>query len=459
MSIKYNWQHPDWPNFTYNSDGLRKTIDEYTKISANLQGQVSQLDQENKSAAYIYLMVEEAINTSEIEGENLNREEVRSSVARYLDLNLSQPKGLFHKENGIASLLIDVRKNFTNELSKELMCNWHRLLLTGQEDYCAKRDILIGEYRKGPVVIVIGTGDYERVVFEGPPGHTIEDEMSQFVNWYNSTSPFAKDGTYLPAPVRSAIAHMWFTSIHPFGDGNGRLARSISEHALFQDFDIPPLFSISTPINEHRDSYYAMLAESSRIEPSVDLTSWVNWFVKTTKNAQLDAKKKIDFVLKKSLFCEQHKDTKLNKRQEKIISKFFEFGSEGLIQTGVNSNKYQKITGCSSATATRDLKDLMNKGLLTPSDSGGRSLRYFIKLIEEKPVFDVFPQNSAGVNNERTLNKLLEHIQRNINFHKTSNAKLVNLIDEYKELAGEDREATKRLTKLMGQLSKPEDNS
>ena len=132
MYLKYNWQHPDWPNFTYQSDRLSKAINEYIQISSNLQGQVSQLEQNNKSEAYIYLMVEEAINTSKIEGENLNREEVRSSVARYLDLDLSQPKGVFHKENGIASLLIDVRSNFANNLSKEMICDWHKLLLTGQ---------------------------------------------------------------------------------------------------------------------------------------------------------------------------------------------------------------------------------------------------------------------------------------------------------------------------------------
>lgn len=455
MSLKYNWQHPDWPNFTYQSDGLSKVISEYIQISSNLQGQVSQLDQNNKSEAYIYLMVEEAINTSEIEGENLNREEVRSSVARYLDLDLSQPKGIFHKENGIASLLVDVRSNFTNDLSKEMICDWHKLLLTGQEDYCAKRDIKIGEYRDGPVHIVSGHGDYEEVVFDGPPGETVEAEMAAFVDWYNATSPLNidKDVVYVPGPVRSAIAHMWFTSIHPFGDGNGRIARAISEHALFQDFEIPPLFSISTPINENRDEYYKNLAESSRINPSVDLSGWVKWFAETTKKAQIDAKNKIDFILKKSIFWDHHKDTDLNKRQHKVVSKFFEFGENGLIKNGINSERYQNMTGCSPATATRDLKDMVDKGIIESSASGGRSMRYYIKLIDSKPVFNVFPKGNDKKMLEISLRKISDDIQRNIDFFQGPNAKLNKLVNKYKEFADGDETHLKKLDELLAQLN------
>jgi len=453
MTIKYNWQHPNWPKFTYQSDGLNKIIDEYTKISSHLQGQVSQLDQDNKSEAYIFLMVEEAINTSEIEGENLNREEVRSSVARYLDLDLSQPKGIFHKETGIASLLIDVRKNFTSELSKEMICNWHKLLLTGQDSYYAKRKIEIGQYRTGPVDIISGSGDYEEVIFEGPPGDIVESEMNAFVEWYNSTSNVNDKSDYVSGPVRSAIAHMWFTSIHPFGDGNGRIARAISEHALFQDFDLPPLFSISTPINENRNDYYKMLAESSRIHPSVDLTNWVKWFAEITKNAQIDAKSKIDFILKKSIFWDHHKDTQLNKRQHKITSKFFEFGTSGLIEKGINSERYQSMTSCSSATATRDLKGLVEKGILVPSQSGGRSLRYFINLVDEKPVFNVFQKSNDKNLVEISLNKLIDDIQRNINFYQAPNIQLDSLIDKYKTFADVEQAQLEKLDNILSQLS------
>lgn len=454
MSLKYNWQHPDWPKFTYKSDGLNKVISEYSHISSHLQGQVSQLDQNNKSEAYIYLMVEEAINTSEIEGESLNREEVRSSVARYLDLDLSQPKGIFHKEHGIAALLVDVRTNFSNDLSKAMICDWHKLLLTGQESHYSRRKVNIGEYRDGPVDIVSGQGDYEEVIFEGPPAETVEAEMAAFIAWYNATSPFNtnKDEEYLPGPVRSAIAHMWFTSIHPFGDGNGRIARAISEHALFQDFEIPPLFSISTPINENRDHYYKMLAESSRINPSVDLTNWVKWFAETTKQAQVDAKHKIDFILKKSIIWDHHKDTELNKRQEKVVSKFFEFGENGLIKTGINSERYQNMTGCSSATATRDLKDMVDKGILEPSASGGRSMRYFIRLIESKAVFTVFPRGNAKKMLESSLRKISDDIQRNIDFFQGPNAKLNKLVNKYKEFADGDDTHLKKLDELLSQL-------
>jgi Fic family protein len=449
VAIKYNWQHPKWPNFTFDANGLNKIINDYTQISSNLQGQVTQLDQENKSEAYVYLMVEEAISTSEIEGEILNREEVRSSVARYLDLELSQPKGIFHKESGIASLLIDVRSNFNKDLTKKMICTWHRLLLTGQEDYCAKRGIKVGDYRNGPVDIVSGNAEYEEVIFEGPPGESVEAEMAEFLDWYNSTSPLNSNEEYLAGPIRSAIAHMWFTSIHPYGDGNGRIARAISEHALFQDFEIPPLFSISTPIYENRNDYYTMLAESSRISPSVDLTSWVKWFSQITRNAQIDAKKKIDFILKKSVFWDLHKATKLNVRQQKVISKFFEFGEEGLVKTGINSEKYQNMTGCSSATATRDLRGLVKNNMFEPSQSGGRSLRYLIKLVEAKPVFNILPHKKDYKLLEASLNKLADDIQRNINFHQAPNRKLETLINKYKEFANGEIEYLEKLDILL----------
>lgn len=454
MSLKYNWQHPNWPKFTYQSDGLNKIIADYRHISSHLQGQVAQLNQHNKAEAYIYLMVEEAINTSEIEGENLNRAEVRSSVARYLDLDLSQPKGLFHKENGIAALLVDVRNHFAHDLTEAMICDWHKLLFAGQESNYAKRNVNIGEYRAGPVDIVSGHGDYQEIIFEGPPAATVEAEMAAFLAWYNTTSPLntQNDDDYVPGPVRSAIAHMWFTSIHPFGDGNGRIARAISEHALFQDFDIPPLFSISTAINENRDDYYQMLAESSRLNPSVDLTNWVKWFVETTRQAQVDAKNKIDFILKKSIFWDHHKDTELNKRQHKIVSKFFDFGEHGLIKNGINSERYQSMTGCSSATATRDLRDLVEKDILETSAAGGRSMRYYLKLIESKPVFTVYPKGNDKKMLEISLSKLADDIQRNIDFFQGPNAKLNKLVNKYKEFADGDEHQLKKLDQLLSQL-------
>jgi Fic family protein len=456
LSLKYNWQHPQWPQFTYRSAGLDKVIAEYRHISSHLQGQVAQLNHSNCSEAYIYLMVEEAINTSAIEGENLNREEVRSSVARYLDLDLSQPKGIFHKENGIAALLVDVRHHFSHDLSKTMICDWHQLLFVGQEGHSLKRKLRVGEYRDGPVDIVMGHAAYEKVVFEGPPAEAVEAEMAALIDWYNATSPFNNHHgeDYVPGPVRAAIAHMWFTSIHPFGDGNGRIARAISEHALFQDFETPPLFSISTPLHENHEEYYQMLAESSRINPSVDLTNWVQWFAEKTKQAQLDAKNKIDFILKKSIFWKHHQASELNERQVKVIGKFFDFGEHGLIKTGINSERYQNMTGCSSATATRDLKDMVNKGILETSAAGGRSLRYFIKLIESKPVFAVFPKANHKKLLDMSLKKIADDMQRNIEFFQGPNPKLDTLVLKYQEFAEGDVMHLKKLDQLLSQLDK-----
>lgn len=460
MSFKYNWQLPDWPNFTFRDSGLHKDIADYIKMSSSLHGQVSQLNQDNKSEAYIYLMVEEAIKTSAIEGENLNREEVRSSVARYLDLDLSAPKGIFHKEAGVAALLIDVRENVTQKLSTEMLCRWHALMLHGQENSYAKKSIKIGAYRDGPVEIITGPEGYEVKIFDGPPEDTIEQEMAAFLNWYNThlSAQFDADkNRHLPAVILSAIAHMWFTSIHPFGDGNGRIARAISEHALFQDFNTPPLFSISSTIEDNRKGYYAMLAESSRINPSTDLTGWITWFVERAKSAQIDAKKKIDFILKKSLFWDHHKHTLLNQRQQKVVDKFFGFdfsrmSNDGLIKTGINSEKYQAITGCASATATRDLSDLVKKQILEPSQTGGRSKRYFLILVDEKPVFNVYPTGKDNKLRTQSINKLKDDIQRNIDFHQEHNRQLDRLIEKYKTFANDDADFLKELKNLIAQL-------
>lgn len=453
--MKYNWQHKDWPNFTYNSDDLIEIIDAYKKKAYGFQGRLNQLNEASQAEAHINLMVEEAINTSAIEGENLNREEVRSSVARFLGISLTKQKGYFPKEDGISEMLINVRESIGGNLSKEKICHWHKSVLHGSEGHYSK-PIKKGEYRDTHVEIV-KDDNYGNVetIFEGP-GETREEvtaQMDEFIEWYNDTSPLNKNGINIPGPARAAIAHLWFVSIHPFDDGNGRIARAISEHALFQDFDSPPLFSISMAINDDRGDYYKQLAGTNE---SMDVSKWVKWFAEKVEKSQDLSIKKVEFILKKAKFWVKFKDTKLNDRQSKVIDKIFGSGYKGFVENGISNEKYRAITGCTHSTATRDLKDLVGKDMFLISGTGKRNLSYEINLQESNPVFSMKGIDNISKTGNRdkfilsTLNKMLVTIERNIAFHQDNeNPKIKSLVEAYKELAEDNDQYLTKLDHIL----------
>ena len=396
-------------------------------------------------------MVEEAINSSQIEGENLSREEIRSSVARFLGLKFKPSSAHSLKEEGIAALLISVRESLKQHLSKDKLCYWHKLLL--QEDDTQKKPILKGDYRNETVDVIKDDlyGNVE-VIFKAP-GASIEEvthEMDQFFTWYNATDPSNEVGINLSGPVRAAVAHLWFVSIHPFEDGNGRIGRAIAEHALYQDFENPPLFSISATINDKRKQYYEQLQGTNEV---MDISNWVQWFVNIVHEAQISAALKVDYILEKSKFWDKHKETKLSERQHKAITKIFSSGPEGFITNGISNVQYRTITKCSLATATRDLKDLIEKEVLYLVGSGKRNIRYLICFVENS-VFKKGTNSSKGGSRdiyiEATLEKLLGNIQRNIDFHQDKyNPKLIEMIEHYKELADENNEHLNKLKSLL----------
>jgi Fic family protein len=400
-------------------------------------------------------MLEEAINTSAIEGENLNREEVKSSVARFLGIDLTKNKGFFPKEDGIYAMLLDVRESIKSDVSKKMLCKWHKTMLYGSENY--KKTVLKGQYRDAYTEIIkddiYGNVD---VIFKAPgvTREEVTEQMNEFLAWYNASSPLNNSDIDMPGPARAAIAHLWFVSIHPFEDGNGRIARAIAEHALFQDFDSPPLFSISTAINDGRDDYYKELASTNE---SMDVSNWVNWFVKKVSHSQDLAIKKVDFILKKAKFWDKYGNVKLNERQQKVLDKIFGSGLDGFIKVGISNEKYRAITGNNSnTTTTRDLKDLVEKSIFYVSGTGRRNLRYNINLVEDNAVFKI--KHSGKVSNEgnrekfiqATLEKMLVIIQRNLDFHQDiNNPKLLSLIENYKELAEGEEEYFDKLEKII----------
>ncbi|MFT6988935.1 MAG: Fic family protein [Paraglaciecola sp.] len=383
--MEYNWQHPDWPKFSYNDTQSRGPLYQYALEAGRLSGGMGQLKETLQYEAYIDLMVSEAVQTSAIEGEKLNREDVRSSIKNYLGLSTPHTRITDPKAEGIAALMVDTRKTFADPLTKEKLFHWHQMVITRNENSLFDRDIEVGQWRTStePMQIVSGAIGYQKIHYEAPPYSQIDKEMGQLLDWYNKTNPLANTDIEnpIPGPIRAAIVHLWFESIHPFEDGNGRVGRAIAEQALAQDLGRPPLLSLSTIIEKDKNTYYQELHKASR--PSMDITLWVNWFSESVLKAQKDAVQKVDFILKKARFWDEHQDSPLNDRQKKVINRVFKAGPEGF-EFGISAKKYMAMSGCSKATATRDLSKLVEMNCLTRLEGGGRNARYDLRLVDSE---------------------------------------------------------------------------
>ncbi|MBR7888916.1 Fic family protein [Marinomonas sp. A79] len=378
--MKYSWQHPDWPNFIFDETLCKEALYQYALEAGRLSGGVSQLESALQYDAYIDLMVSEAINTSQIEGERLDREDVRSSIKNFLGLSNPPTRVTNPRAEGMAALMIDVRNGFAGELTKATLFHWHQLVLPQQENSLLPRNLKVGQWRDSeePMQIVSGPIGYEKVHYEAPPAHQVDAEINQFLHWFNRSNPLKTEREIiLTGPVRSAIAHLWFETIHPFDDGNGRVGRAIAEMALAQDLNRPPLLSLSTVIEKDKNAYYNGLNRASQFD--LEISDWVTWFVNSVLLAQQEAAQKVDFVLKKAKFWEKHQNTELNERQKKVLNKLFKAGSDGF-EGGLSAKKYIGITSSSKATATRDLSDLVEKGCLYRLEGGGRNARYGLAL-------------------------------------------------------------------------------
>ena len=385
MKLKYNWQHPDWPNFSYESAQTHEFVYQYVQKAGRLAGGITQLKGTVQYDAYVDLMVSEAIYTSQIEGERLNHEDVRSSIKNFLGLNPQPVRVSNARAEGMAALMVDVRKTFTAPLTKEVLFHWHQLVFPVQESLISK-PVLVGQWRTSqePMQIVSGPIGYEKIHYEAPPAHIVGQEMTRFFNWYNQTNPLNNDAQKISGPVRAAIAHLWFETIHPFDDGNGRIGRAIAEHALAQDLGRPPLLSLSTIIEQDKKAYYAGLHEASTWHAeaeSLNINEWVNWFCRMVLTAQNAAAKQVDHILKRVKFLDHYQD-QLSERQKKAIEKIFKAGPDGF-EFGINAKKYMGLSGCSKATATRDLASLVKKGCLIAIETVGRNARYELNLNED----------------------------------------------------------------------------
>jgi Fic family protein len=367
--MRYSWQQPDWPQFQYALKNIEDLLLSFAEKEGHVSGILKALPEDTQTEAIIDMMVAEAIKTSEIEGEYLSRRDVMSSIKNNLGLNQHPERITDKKAQGAAELMIDVRKSVSETLTEDTLFSWHTMIMKGNTKH------KIGAWRthEEPMQVVSGAIGKWKVHFEAPPSARVPQEMKQFIQWFNDTQP-GGPREIRKSPVRSAIAHLYFETIHPFEDGNGRIGRALSEKALSQGVGRPILLSLSKTIEGHKNAYYDALKEAQK---SLKITSWIHYFVSMALDAQMEAGEQIDFTLRKTKFFARFQ-SQLNDRQLRVIRRILEEGPRGF-EGGMSPRKYIVITGTSKPTATRDLQELVEKGVLI-SLGAGRGRNYQIKL-------------------------------------------------------------------------------
>ncbi|MEO6327424.1 MAG: Fic family protein [Ginsengibacter sp.] len=365
--IIYNWQQPDWVNFQYELAEVEEMLFAFAEETGHISGVLKALPRPIQNEAIIDMMVAEAIKTSEIEGEHLSRRDVMSSIRNNLGLNKTPDLVKDKMSQGAGELMVNVRQSFAEPLTEQKLFAWHKMLFKQSR----KKNVGVWRTHKEAMQVISGAIGKEKIHFEAPPSSRVQTEMKKYIHWFNETAPGGR-GAIKKAPVRSAIAHLYFESIHPFEDGNGRIGRAIAEKALSQTLGRPVLLSLSRTIEADKNAYYKALQQAQR---SNDVTGWIIYFVKLALDAQRQANLLINHILKKSQFFDHYKDV-LNERQLKVIRRIFDAGPDGF-EGGMNANKYASITKTSKATATRDLQYLLEQKALVMK-GGGRSTHYFL---------------------------------------------------------------------------------
>lgn len=369
---RWNWQQDDWPRFRLDKSALEEMEAKFLLHGGLLLGALLHMRDDDKSALTVDLISNEALKTSEIEGEYLNRESVQSSIRRNFGLD-TDARRIPPAEQGIGDMMMDLHRRFAEPLTHETMFRWHGMLTAGRRDLKN-----IGAYRTHdePMQIISGPIGNPKIHFEAPPSAAMEKEMEGFVNWFNDTAPHGN--TALPALMRAGIAHLYFVTIHPFEDGNGRIARALSEKALSQALGQPTLIALSQTIQKNKKSYYEALHCTSRDN---ELTAWLVYFADIVLQAQDITQSMIDFLIQKTKLYDRVKN-QLNERQEKALARIFCEGVEGF-KGGLSAENYISITGAARATATRDLQDLVDKGVLIRTGAL-KSTRYHLNIETRK---------------------------------------------------------------------------
>lgn len=361
--MKWNWQKAEWPHFSFEPVNLNGLEQEFLKASGVLQGTYKHLKEDDKSELTVSLISEEAYKTSEIEGEILNRDSVQSSIRRELGLQADARK-IPPAEAGIAEMMVEVHKRWKEPLTDKTLFSWNAMLLKGSRD---RSDVGCYRTHSDPMQVVSGEPGKPKVHFEAPPSNSVPSEMKKFLAWFNGKQS-------LPALTRAGLAHLYFVSIHPFEDGNGRIGRAVSEVALAQSLGRSSLIALAATIEKKRKQYYEALERNNK---ELDVTDWLLWFGKTVVEAQARSIAMVEFLIAKARLYDRLAG-KLNDRQQKALARMFREGSEGF-KGGLSAGNYMSITGATASTATRDLQNLVEKGALTRTGQR-RHMRYYLAL-------------------------------------------------------------------------------
>jgi len=351
--MTWNWQQTDWPDFHWDRARLATAETHFLVSGGVFVGSVRHLEKEERDQLTIEAMSTEAVTTSEIEGETLDRASVQSSIRKQLGL-ATEERRMRPAERGIAEMMVDLYRSFAEPLTEEMLYRWHRMLLSGSRNL---RDV--GRYRGGaePMQVISGPIDEPKVHFEAPPSERVAPEMERFLAWFDGTATGREEP--LAALTRAGSAHLYFESIHPFEDGNGRIGRAIAEKALAQSLGQPALTALAATLLARRKSYYEALEAANKEN---EITRWLMWFAGAAIEAQRRTNAMVEFVIDKTKLLDRLKD-QVSARQEKALLRMFREGPEGF-RGGLSAGKYAAITGASAATSTRDLADLVAKGAL-----------------------------------------------------------------------------------------------
>ena len=363
-SVKYIWKQADWPRWHYDAQRLITLLAKVHHAQGHLLGRMQNIGMELREQATLQVLTEEVLKTSEIEGEHLNRETVRSSVARRLGVDVGALAPADRHVEGVVEMVLDATGHFDQPLTEARLFGWHAALFpTG---YSGINKINTGHWRddsSGPMQVVSGPVGREKLHYEAPPAERLQREMSEFLRWFNTHDE-------MDPIIKAGLAHLWFVTIHPFDDGNGRLSRAVGDMALARaDQSSQWFYSLSTQIQQNRKEYYDKLEQTQK--GTLDVTDWLAWFLACLLRAMQGADETLSAVLAKASFWQRWADTPMNERQIKLLNSLLD-GFDGKL----TSSKWGKIAKCSSDTALRDITNLLNHGVLIKSGAGGRSTSY-----------------------------------------------------------------------------------
>jgi len=367
----YIWHAPDWPNWRYDLTTLAQPLADVSRAQGLLMGRLADVGMALRDQASLSALTEDVMKTSEIEGKHLNVESVRSSIARRLGVDIGALAPVDRHVEGVVEMVLDATANCQFPVTRERLFGWHAALFpTG---YTGMSKINVGAWRDdatGPMQVVSGPIGRQRVHFEAPPADQLEAETECFLKWANGPSGE-------PPLIKAGLAHLWFVTLHPFDDGNGRIARAVGDLFLARADGSPKRFySLSAQIQREREAYYDILERTQKT--SLDVTEWLMWLLDTLHRAVNQAQLTMDAVLAKTRFWQRWATTPLNERQVKLINRLLD-GFDGKL----TSSKWAAIATCSPDTALRDITDLLTRGVLRKANAGGRSTSYELNHLPE----------------------------------------------------------------------------